>query len=260
MWEEDQAKKRRQRQAAMNDLIEESKYWITPENKNQLITPELFAKTPTTTGIVTPTSNYWRYEVFVPSLKRLLSNHFRESMMNMSNKELLQRHEGQGRVAKRALVETFLNDMIESSVDRANFRELVQNTVDDMEHTGTFETINQEVWNVNASLRDQFDSDSSSMGDDILDRDDCIAFLMECKEAGTLSKQASKLNFHTLSDEQLDALVTEHYLAEVSDASSDTSSDAGSDSGKTAAAPSKGSQQPGKKAKSYDSINRLLSE
>lgn len=38
----------------------ESKYWITEENINDLITRDLFLK-PATTGVITPLSEHWRY-------------------------------------------------------------------------------------------------------------------------------------------------------------------------------------------------------
>jgi hypothetical protein len=144
LWEESRAKLNRQRQAAMKDLTEESENWITPENKHLYITPEFFTRHPTTTGIVTPFSDYWRYEVFVPSLKRLMSDHFVDKLQKTSNEEMISRHQGQVRVAKRVVVESFLNSVIDNPEDRAQFKTLVARTTRQLDVTGAFDELDAE--------------------------------------------------------------------------------------------------------------------
>lgn len=145
LWAERSAKLKRQRQAALDDLASEAKHWITPENRDQMITPELFELHPTTTGIVTHASEYWRHEVFVPSMQRLLSPHFMEKMQTMPTEESDIRREGQVDVQKRAVVEMFLNGIITSPEDRKNFRSLVKRTTLEFEAGGAFDELEEEM-------------------------------------------------------------------------------------------------------------------
>lgn len=145
LWAERKAKLNRQRQAALEDLTSEAKQWITPENKDQLIVPELFELHPTTTGIVTHASEYWRHEVFVPSMQRLLSPHFMEKIQTMPKEESDIRRDGQVDVLKRAVVESFLNGIITSPEDRKNFRSLVKRTTLEFEAGGAFDELEDEM-------------------------------------------------------------------------------------------------------------------
>ena len=49
----------------------ESKYWVTLENVDQLITPEFFQK-PCTTGVIDETSAHWRYYCRTGNIWQLL--------------------------------------------------------------------------------------------------------------------------------------------------------------------------------------------
>jgi hypothetical protein len=173
LWEESRAKLNRQRQAAMKDLTEESENWITPENKHLYITPEFFARHPTTTGIVTPFSDYWRYEVFVPSLKRLMSDHFVDKLQKTSKDEMWARHQGQARVAKRVMVESFLNNVIDNPEDRAQFKTLVARTTRQLDVTGAFDDLEAEFEeDEDEHLEELLDGEGMIEGKDEIEEDD----------------------------------------------------------------------------------------
>jgi hypothetical protein len=138
-WEEVQAEKKRKLDLAMKDAKEESTNYITPKNYRQLIDDALFTKVPTTTGIVTPFSQYWRYEVFTPKLERLLSSSFQEQLRSMSESRVRTKLDGQFRVRKRTLVEDFLNQMIGSGSDRADYEEIVKAATEYFEEQGAFD-------------------------------------------------------------------------------------------------------------------------
>lgn len=144
---------KRQHAAAMKDISAESSQWLTRENYKSLITPDLFERHPTTTGIVTPNSNFWRHEVFALSLQRLLSPEFIDTQLKTTKDEARRIQRGQARAAKRTMVENFLNSIIENPQDRAQYRTLVDRTTRQLEFAGSF---------------DQLDASFEELGDDVV--------------------------------------------------------------------------------------------
>lgn len=152
-WEEIDAKKKRQHVAALKDISAESSQWLTRENYKSLISPDLFERYPTTTGIVTPNSEFWRHEVFALSLKRLLSPEFIDTQLKTTKDEARRIQRGQARAAKRTMVENFLNTIIENPEDRAQYRSLVDRTTRQMDFAGSF---------------DQLDASFEELGEDVV--------------------------------------------------------------------------------------------
>lgn len=58
----------------VQDLVEEKDQWITYDNLNFKVTDNLFEQ-PTTTGLVTRSSNLYRFQVIPMSMQRMMSNH-----------------------------------------------------------------------------------------------------------------------------------------------------------------------------------------
>lgn len=127
-WKEKQALQALRREFAAKLHEQEASCFITESNIHEKITPELFEKESTTTGLTTPTSNLWKYQIFAPTLKRLLNDeyfHAKLAEIEPSNTEsansFLQnrlKSKSDYRVAKRLIVEDFLNEMIGSGVEK----------------------------------------------------------------------------------------------------------------------------------------------
>ena len=139
----------------------ESKYWITSENINQLITRDLFLK-PSTTGVITPISEHWRY--YCPSLspqqtmKSLLEaddsdedsdyedEEVLENNQNGSNNREIKEHikldpaylqpidynmdSEQYVTGEKEKIRNMLNNMIGEGVDREKYDSIVREFVD----------------------------------------------------------------------------------------------------------------------------------
>lgn len=143
-WEARKATEQARIQQALTDLQQESENYITASNVNERITADLFGKFPATTGIVTPHSNHWRYEVFTPKVQRLLSPSFREEFEMMTHSRIKAKMAGQSRVTKRMLTEEFLNDMIGTGEDRDKFQELVKAAAEEYDKRGAFVDVDLE--------------------------------------------------------------------------------------------------------------------
>lgn len=156
LWEEKQAQRKERQQRALEDLKSEASAWITSENIDSRITDELFAKESATTGYVTKYSNLWKYQVFTPKLERLLSEEFQDKLF--SNTALMDRlkTKAQFRIAKRVVVEDFLNQIIGTGDERSNFKELVNDISNTFEKLEGFEGMKE--------LYEESDATSSSSG------------------------------------------------------------------------------------------------
>lgn len=126
--------KQNERYKGLIDALQfESKSWITPANLDRKITEDLFA-TPSTTGIVTNESNHWRYHLLSIQLKRLMSSEFAsESAAGTSLADRLQQR-GQIKAVKRLMVEDFLEPLIGSGKERANYQEILNKFVAEFEN------------------------------------------------------------------------------------------------------------------------------
>ena len=105
-------------------LREESATWITYENMDSRIVEELFAK-PATTGLVTGESRHWRHHLMTINLRRVVSPEFvAENAGSSSLADRLQQR-GQLKSVKRMLVEDFLEPLIGTGEERANYQEIL---------------------------------------------------------------------------------------------------------------------------------------
>ncbi len=154
LWEAKQQQKKSREQRALDDLKSESEAWITPDNIDNRITDDLFAKESASTGYVTKYSNFWKYQVFTPKLERLLSEEFQDKLY--SNTALMDRlkTKAQFRIAKRVVVEDFLSQIIGTGEERANFKELVHDVSQTFEKLDGFEGMQE--------LYEEADSSTSS--------------------------------------------------------------------------------------------------
>lgn len=117
-------KQQKRYEALFNDLRDEQRVWITPDNIDSVITEELFAK-PATTGLKTPMSDYWRYRVQSLQLKRLEmlneeeNNYYPEEPMT---EELAFK---KYKASHKLDVDDMLLAMVGTGADRARYKELV---------------------------------------------------------------------------------------------------------------------------------------
>ena len=122
--EREQMKQQKRYEALFNDLRDEQRVWITPDNIDSVITEELFAK-PATTGLKTPMSDYWRYRVQSLQLKRLEmlneeeNNYYPEEPMT---EELAFK---KYKASHKLDVDDMLLAMVGTGADRARYKELV---------------------------------------------------------------------------------------------------------------------------------------
>lgn len=110
-------------ESLVRSLEAESKYWVTPDNMDELITEELF-NAPCTTGIVTKSSEFWRNYARCTNIKRLVFG----VVPNMKDEDtindiILERTQAE-RATKEDIMDT-LNSMIGTGEDREKFEELV---------------------------------------------------------------------------------------------------------------------------------------
>lgn len=136
------------------DIEEEKKTWITEDNMNSKITPALFEK-PATTGLLTNDSELWRWHLHSLKLDRLKNNS--ETTSDFAGSSLAERLEfrGQVRSARKIMVQDFLEPMIESGSDRAEYDEIVD------KFTSKFEEL--DVWHKADEVDDFFfDEDNLS--------------------------------------------------------------------------------------------------
>ena len=121
--ERENMKQQKRYEALINDLQDEQRVWITPENMDTVITEELFKK-PATTGLKTRVSDHWRYHVQSLQLKRLEKlneeeNYYPEEPMteDLAYKKY--------KAANKLQVDDLLLSMVGTGADRARYKELV---------------------------------------------------------------------------------------------------------------------------------------
>ena len=138
----------------MLDLEDEKASWITPDNLESRITEDLFAKQ-ATTGIVTRTSQHWRWQIVPLNLQRLMSEEVRgEPTESTLTDRLAQR--GQVRSTKKLIVQDILDPMIGSGKDRARYKELVDKFSAQFEEMGALQWVDEyyaDLLEVRACLR-----------------------------------------------------------------------------------------------------------
>ncbi len=94
----------------VEDLTRESAAWITLANLDSKITPALFAQ-PATTGLITRTSDLWRYQVVTHSLHRVVNGELYQDLVPRDGKDRLQGN-APVETVKSQLVRDFLEPMV----------------------------------------------------------------------------------------------------------------------------------------------------
>ena len=117
-----------------DDLNEEKEFWITKDNLETLITPELFDE-PSTTGIVTRRSEYWRWTSAYPNLRRMLMEASEDDEKYETLEADLQAFRD-GDPLNTTGAHDFLNEIIGSGEDRAKYDTLLKQYLEMQEHVG----------------------------------------------------------------------------------------------------------------------------
>ena len=123
-----------------SDIQRESSCWLTKDSLDEKITEALF-ETPSTTGIVTKHSEYWRWQVMSINLNRIMSQEFmKERDMDKDKGSLSKRLDwaAQEENFKKFEVRDFLEEMVANGRDREHLEELVDKFTKELDHHGAF--------------------------------------------------------------------------------------------------------------------------
>lgn len=125
--EEERAEQLVRYKRLITDLKHEHPAWVTSSNIDEKITSDLF-KHFTTTGIVTPTSQYWKYRTLTFHWNRTYGPELLAFLQGEQEIDHIQRNL-QSRMHERDLVEDLLKPMISSGKTRAQYKQLVDEFV-----------------------------------------------------------------------------------------------------------------------------------
>jgi hypothetical protein len=133
------------------DLEQEMPTWLNADNIEEKITDSLF-ESQATTGLVTKTSEHWRWQIVPLNLQRLMSPDFAAS--ESSGSELADRLalRGQIKSAKKIMVQDFLDPMIGTGEERAKYKELVEKFSAQFEDMEIFDYVDEYVDDVSKFL------------------------------------------------------------------------------------------------------------
>jgi len=179
-------------QRLIADLEHEKTVWITPENIDSKIVPELFEK-PATTGLVNKHSDSYRWEVSTVNIARIMNSHLelkREERFMKKLYEATPKHlhgalakkldlqygnalsnqletRAQVRSSRKLLIEDFIEGMISTGEEREKYKEIIEDlynsTTDDMFGEMRYvESVGQDV--PDESFLDDATSDKYSRG------------------------------------------------------------------------------------------------
>eukprot|EP01041_Mallomonas_annulata_P005321 gene5321-10640_t len=107
----------------INTYQAEQSSWININNLENKISTDLFEK-PSTTGLCTTASEYWRWHMFSMNPKRILNEDFISTYSGTSLENRMNLR-GQLRSSKTVMAQDFLEPMIGTAQDRLKYRELV---------------------------------------------------------------------------------------------------------------------------------------
>ncbi len=108
------------------DLTVEKEAWLTRDNLKEKITEDLFRGSAATTGFVAPeTSQHWRHSVVTFHLNRVFTTEMMDEL-NPDQPEGLLAIAKQEQSHKTSMVREFLEGMIGSGAERANYKQLVK--------------------------------------------------------------------------------------------------------------------------------------
>ena len=106
----------------LNDLLQEKPFWITKQTIESKIVPALFEK-PSSTGLSSKYSEYWRWHVSSLDLQRIFSM----NNDNENSNELLKRLEqrAQLKASTTMELEDFFNSMVSTGNEREKYKETI---------------------------------------------------------------------------------------------------------------------------------------
>ena len=106
----------------IEDLLQEKPFWITKQTIESKIVPALFEK-PTSTGLSSKYSEYWRWHVSSLDLKRIFSINNDSENGNELLKRLEQR--AQLKASTTMELEDFFNSMVSTGSEREKYKETI---------------------------------------------------------------------------------------------------------------------------------------
>jgi hypothetical protein len=139
LWEGRQQQKKKYEALAHQNLVQESQTWIAPQDISSRITEDLFETPSATTGIITPTSNYWKYQIFTPKFERLMSSEDADPFGTQAGWKSTIKSDY--RVTKKIIVDDFLHQLIGSGKERAEFKQLSKDMNAIIASKGGFDSI-----------------------------------------------------------------------------------------------------------------------
>jgi hypothetical protein len=107
----------------ISDLETESVAWLTPDNFTSKLTPEFFSR-PSTTGLVTPYTKYWKTHVLTFALNRRMSPELEQSLLPNEEDALLEEAERGKHV--EAMIEKFMEGFVSTGEDRLILKDAVR--------------------------------------------------------------------------------------------------------------------------------------
>lgn len=123
---EDELKAQKKRyEKLVNDLNEEQDFWVTENNIESKIIPDLFRDV-ATTGLVTPYSHFWRQQALTFHEKRILSPEM-ENRISIRNPEDVALFEADKENQKVEAMESFLDGFVQTGEDRQKLRSIAKN-------------------------------------------------------------------------------------------------------------------------------------
>lgn len=123
-------------QLLLKDLESEKSHWIRRDNMTSKITDELFEE-PCTTGLISKTSYYWRYHPISIKLNRKMSEEYYK--MFVAADGLSDSKSSQNALAKKLMVEDFLEPLVSTGKERQSYKELVKEFSEKFQNLHAFE-------------------------------------------------------------------------------------------------------------------------
>lgn len=108
----------------------EKEHWITRDNLDTKITTDLF-KTPATTGLLNRYSEFWRYSAYTTDIDRMLKKEESQEKGDYYANEIILA--GDAEMGKRIEMIDFLDQSVSSGAERANFKNLVDEFLAEIE-------------------------------------------------------------------------------------------------------------------------------
>jgi len=153
--EERQRMQAKRHEELSKEYTRESQVWLTAANVDERITAEFF-DAPSTTGLVSIDSEHWRYAVHSINLDRFRSMQTTDEPSDYSLEERLDLHK-QNISNRHLLVQDFLDPLISTGAERAQYRDLLKKFSQKFEENDSFSIIEDDL---NASATFQADLDA----------------------------------------------------------------------------------------------------